>query len=229
MNTCALSRRWSLSTVAFDFAGMSGRDRYKLLANTILPRPIALVVSESGAGLRNAAPFSFFNVFSEDPPVVILGVGAQSRRPGQHKDTTRNIEETGEFTINLVDEALVPQMGICSIDFPSATDELAVSKLETIDSLRIKPPRIAASPVQLECSRTLTLSLGGSGRTLIVGEVLVLHAAESAIDPATLRVDHAQLGLVGRVGSGGWYSRTRDLFQVKDPTLEEWEAGVSEG
>ena len=153
-----------MSTVAFDFAGMSGRDRYKLLANTILPRPIALVVSESGAGLRNAAPFSFFNVFSEDPPVVILGVGAQSRRPGQHKDTTKNIEETGEFTINLVDEALVPQMGICSIDFPSATDELVVSELQTIDSLRIKPPRIVASPVQIECSRTLTLSLGGLGQ-----------------------------------------------------------------
>lgn len=213
-----------MRSVTFDFAELSGRERYKLLSNTVVPRPIAFVVTQSAAGRRNAAPFSFFNVFSEDPPIVVLGIGARGRTPGHPKDTARNIEETGEFTVNLVNEALVPGMSVCAMEFPTEVDELAESGLDTVESVNVKPPRVAAAPVQLECRRTLSLNLGGAGRTLVVGEVLVMHVSEDLVDPTNLRVDRTKLGLVGRVGSGGWYVRMNDVIQVKEPTLEEWQA-----
>lgn len=155
---------------------------------------------------------------------MVLGVGARNRTPGQPKDTTRNIEETGEFTINLVNEPMVSAMAVCAIEFPAEVDELAESGLDTTASLTVSPPRISAAPVQIECKRRLALSMGGAGRTLIIGEVTAMHVAEYLIDEATLRIDQPNLKLVGRAGSGGWYMRTTDMFQIKEPTLEEWES-----
>jgi len=115
-------------------------------------------------------------------------------------------------------------MAICSIEFPSEIDELEESGLATVESQSIAPPRIRDAPVQFECKKTLSLSLGGVGRTLIVGEVTIMHIAEHLVDPKNLHIDQANLGLVGRAGSGGWYMRTSDRFRVEEPTLEEWES-----
>jgi len=211
--------------MTFDFSELEPRDRYKLLANTIVPRPIALVVTTSVDGKHNAAPFSFFNVFSEDPPVIVLGIGARARSAGNPKDTTRNIEATGEFTVNLVSEELLPGMSVCAIDFPEGVNELEEFGLDLLPSMKVKPPRIALSPVQLECRRLVSLSLGGAGRTLVIGEVLALHAAEGVVDPSNLHVDQSKLNLVGRMRGGGWYVRTHDVFRVPEPSLGEWREG----
>src|SRR5215475_14619517 len=132
----------------FDIAGLSGSERYKLLVATITPRPIAWVVSQNAAGRLNAAPFSFFNAFSGEPPVV--GIGVSSHEPGRPKDTRRNIRETGEFVVNLVSEEAAGAMTITAIEFEAGVDELAQAGLKTLPSVRVKPPRIAISPVAME-------------------------------------------------------------------------------
>ncbi len=105
------------------FAGLSPSERYKLLCATVVPRPIALVTSADAAGTANAAPISFFNVFSEDPAWIVVGL---QHRPGRvAKDTSRNIAETGAFVVNTVDEGLAEAMNVCAIDFPPGHDETA--------------------------------------------------------------------------------------------------------
>src|SRR5215467_11961156 len=116
----------------FDFAELSGRERYKLLVASITPRPIAWVVSQNVNGRLNAAPFSFFNAFSDEPPVV--GIGVSSHEPGRPKDTRRNILDTGEFVVNLVSEETVEAMIITAIEFEAGVDELAQAQLQTLPS-----------------------------------------------------------------------------------------------
>ena len=99
-----------------DFTTLPAQDRYKLLCALVVPRPIALVTTLGPGGIVNAAPFSFFNVFAEDPPLVVLGL--QSRPDGSLKDTSAHIRDTSSFTVNLVDEALAERMNICAVDFP---------------------------------------------------------------------------------------------------------------
>ena len=133
----------------FDFAGLSGREQYKLLVATVTPRPIAWVVTQNAYGRLNAAPFSFFNAFSAEPPVI--GIGVSSHGPGRPKDTRRNISETREFVVNLVSEDTVEAMVVTAIEFEEEVDELAQASMKTLPSVKVKPPRIAISPVAMEC------------------------------------------------------------------------------
>ncbi|HEY0419918.1 MAG TPA: flavin reductase family protein, partial [Acetobacteraceae bacterium] len=128
----------------FDFETLAAQDRYKLLVATVVPRPIAWVVTQDLAGRLNAAPFSFFNVFANDPPVLVIGIGG--RRPGDAKDTGANIRETGQFVVNLVDQANAEAMNATAIDFPPDVDELRQAGLATLPSTKVAPPRIAESP-----------------------------------------------------------------------------------
>ncbi len=202
----------------FDFAELSARDRYKLLGGLVVPRPIALVTTRSKEGHDNAAPFSFFNVLAEEPPLVVLGLGISPS--GGTKDTTANIRDTGEFVVNLVDEALAEAMNICAIDFPPEVDELAVAGLDLLPSEKIRPGRIAAAPVNMECRRMVTLQPGPE-RYIVLGEVLMLHVRDGVVDPATLRVDHAAHAPIGRLFGGG-YVRTHDRFEMPRITYEAW-------
>lgn len=203
----------------FDFADIAPRDRYKLLASTILPRPIAWVVTESPEGRCNAAPFSFFNMFSDDPPVVCLGIGA---RAGDPKDTARNIRETGQFVVNLVSEEVAERMNVTAIEFGREVDELAEAGLVTVPSVKIRPPRIACSPVALECERMTILELGTS-RSLVVGQVLAMHIRDDAVlDAAKFYVDTPKLGLVARMHGRGWYARSTDLFDMPRIDVADW-------
>ncbi len=110
-----------------DFSAIGPRDRYKLLCATVIPRPIALVTTVDAEGVVNAAPFSFFNVFSEEPPLVVLGLQHKPNR--DRKDTTRNIAETGAFVVNHVDEALAEAMNICAVDFPPELSEIEAAAM----------------------------------------------------------------------------------------------------
>ena len=202
----------------FDLAELSASDRYKLLGGLVVPRPIALVTTQSPEGRVNAAPFSFFNVFAEEPPLVVLGLGISP--VGGAKDTTVNIRESGEFVINLVDEPIAEAMNLCAIDFPPEISEIQVAGLDLAPSQKVTPPRIAHSPVNLECRRYVTLEVARE-RYLVVGEVLVAHVRDGLIDPATLRVDRDAYAPIGRLFGGG-YVRTRDRFEMPRLTYREW-------
>lgn len=203
---------------------MPAEDRYRLLASTIMPRPIAWVVSVSADGVVNAAPYSFFNLFGADRPVVALGILA---RPGRPKDTAANIRATGEFVINLVPFALAEAMNLTAIDAPPEVDETALAGLATLPSLAIRPPRIAASPVAFECRLSHLLETG-PGQLLAVGEVLHAHYAHDVLcgDAARPRVDPEALDLVGRMHGATAYTRTRDLFDLHRPFWQEGAAGA---
>src|SRR3954453_10342953 len=145
----------------FDFEAISRRDRYKLLVSTIVPRPIAWVVTQDRAGVLNRAPFSFFNVLSDDPPLVAIGINA--RASGDAKDTATNVRETQQFVVNLVGYENAEGMNVTAIELPATVDEIAQAGLHTAASVRVAPPRIAESPVALECERFTTLEVGPSG------------------------------------------------------------------
>jgi flavin reductase (DIM6/NTAB) family NADH-FMN oxidoreductase RutF len=196
------------------------RERYKLLCATIVPRPIALVTSAGRDGVVNAAPFSFFNVFSEEPPLIVLGL---QHKPGAApKDTTRNIAETGVFVVNLVDEDLAEAMNVCAVDFPPEISEIDAAGLELMAGVDVPVPRIAQAPFALECRRNVSLAFGPH-RELLVGEVLRLHARAGLIDPERLRVDTDAYHPVGRLFGDG-YSRQRDRFELKRESYAEWAA-----
>jgi flavin reductase (DIM6/NTAB) family NADH-FMN oxidoreductase RutF len=201
-------------------ADLPERDLYKLLVNTVLPRPIALVTTIDAQGRANAAPFSFFNVFSHAPPLVVLGIeGRDGTAP--LKDTMRNIRATGSFVVNLVDRALVEAMQVCAIDFPGEVDEIAAAGLATAPSVSAAAPRLTASPVQLECRETVSLSLGTRHRNLVVGEIVHLHIRDGIVDER-LHVDIDKLDLVGRLHGADWYVTLRDRFQAPRQTLDGW-------
>ena len=203
----------------FDFAALSADDRYKLLVSLVVPRPIALVTTRSSTGRVNAAPFSFFNVLSDEPPLVILSVDGRDEDPDTPKDTARNIRETGAFVVNLVDQALVPAMNVCAVAFPAEVDETAAAGLTLVPSARVAPPRIAAAPVQLECVEWQSIKIA-TGRHLVLGQVVHLHVRDGIVGD-DLRVDMGKLDLVGRMHGGGWYVRTHDRFEAERLTLAD--------
>jgi flavin reductase (DIM6/NTAB) family NADH-FMN oxidoreductase RutF len=206
--------------VEFDFSKVGTADRYKLMGSSITPRPIAWVTSISGAGLRNAAPFSFFNMMGAEPPLIALGM---MRRPdGTHKDSAANILETGEFVVNLVSEADSAAMNFTCIDAPPGFDELAAAGLSTLPSSVVGAPRIATAPVSMECRLYEAVEAGRT--TVAIGEVLRFHIDDAFIDADRLHVDTLAMNLVARVHGAGWYARTTDLFQMTRPTYEQWQS-----
>ncbi|HWB50023.1 MAG TPA: flavin reductase family protein [Stellaceae bacterium] len=207
----------------FDLGKMPKQDGYKLLVSTVVPRPIALATTADAAGRVNAAPFSFFNAVSSDPPVVVLGINGVGPGGSGYKDTEDNIRETGEFVVNLVDEDLAERMNICAVDFPTEIGELEPAKLTPVPSVGVKPPRIAEAPVSFECRRITGLALGGNS-TLEVGRVIHIHIRDDLVDMEKLYVKTDQIHLIGRMHGRGWYTRTRDLFLMDRMDLAEWQA-----
>jgi flavin reductase (DIM6/NTAB) family NADH-FMN oxidoreductase RutF len=204
----------------FDFTILTAKERYKLLLSTIVPRPIAWIVTLNGDGHPNAAPFSFFNAFATEPPA--LGVGIGSYDSGRPKDTRRNIRETGQFVINLVSEELAKAMNITAINFEPGISELAEAELETRPSVHVKPPRIAGAPVAMECELLQMVELGRETE-LVLGRVLAMHVREDlVIDVRKHYIDASKLNLIGRMHAG-WYTRTTNLFRLDRISLAEWQ------
>ncbi len=202
---------------SFDLGTMSKSDVYKLVASVVMPRPIAWITSIDAEGVVNAAPFSFFNLLSSDPPLAAVGFSAASDREG--KDTLANIRATGELVINLVSEELAQAMNVTAIDAPRGINELALAGLATVEVGRVRPPRIHAAPVSMEC-RTFQIIEPGGESTILLAEILQVHVRSDAFEDETrLRIDPHVLGLIGRMhgGGGGSYCRTRDLFQLDRP------------
>jgi flavin reductase (DIM6/NTAB) family NADH-FMN oxidoreductase RutF len=199
-----------------DFDAISPKDAYKLLVSTVVPRPIAWVVTRNLDGVVNTAPFSFFNAFSGNPPTVCIGVG---HRAGRGKDTVINVEQTGEFVVNLVSEDLADRMNITAIDFPYGIDEMAEAGLTKVPSQKVSPPRIGESPVALECVTQQIVKLG-TDNSLIVGQVVEMFIRDDMmLDPAKFYVDTPKLRLIGRMHGAGMYVRASDLFEMPRLTL----------
>lgn len=205
----------------YDFAELPAPARYKLLAGCILPRPIALVSSVDPDGVHNAAPYSFFNVMSHEPALIVLGI--DQRRPGAPKDTVANIRATGAFVVNLVDMRIAEAMNVCAIDFAAGTDELREAGLTAVASAKVAAPRIAEAPVALECTLKDELRYPG-GRSIVVGEVIAFHVRDGIVD-ARFHVDALALDLVGRMAGAGGYCRLSDTFSIARLTPEEWHGG----
>jgi len=208
----------------FHLAGLARKQRYKLIAGAIVPRPIALVTSLNADGGCNAAPFSAFNYMSEDPPLLALGLQVhpdESPRAGQPKDTAANIARTGEFVVNIVDEAMLPDMVDCAISFESESSEVEKLGLAVVPSQHIAPPRLAASPFAFECRRTVTLDFGPF-RSIVIGEIIGVHARDGLVDPATYNVDLAGFTPVGRL-TGAWYAFQRDKVNHPVRSVERFE------
>ena len=207
------------SHVHFDFAELSARDRYKLLIGTVIPRPIAFVTTVNEKGRPNAAPFSFFNCLSADPAIVAIGV--ENHADMRFKDTGHNIRMTEEFTVNIVDDAMLDAMNVCAVPFPPGVDELEIAGLTAVPGTHVGCPRIAEAPASLECRRYMTLEVGKS-REIVLGLVLGCFVREGAVNPLTKHVDQRKMDAIGRLGGHG-YSRIRDQFDLPTMSVAEWE------
>jgi flavin reductase (DIM6/NTAB) family NADH-FMN oxidoreductase RutF len=162
----------------FDFTELPEKDRYRLLTNFVGPRPIALVTTIDEHGCNNAAPMSFFNVFSHEPPILILGI--QTRPDGRVKDTVANIRRSGEFVVHMVDMGIAREMILTGIDLPHDVDEIEFAGLSATPSRQVAPPRIAEAPCAMECRVMQLLDYGR--RTIVIGEVVQMRVRDDCLD-----------------------------------------------
>jgi len=193
-----------------DFNKLPPPDRYKILCAVVVPRPIAWVTTVSTAGVVNVAPFSFFNAMGSQPAIVALGIA--SRGKGVPKDTLKNIQDTREFVVNLVTFAARDAMNRSAADFPPEVSELSALGLETQPAVAVKPPRLALSPVHLECKLATIVEVGRNQVT--IGEVVHTHIADEFYDPVKGYVAAEKLDLIARMHGRGWYARTTELFEL---------------
>lgn len=197
-----------------DLTGPLRDNAYMILGGLVTPRPIALTTTLDLDGRVNAAPFSFFNVLGDSPPIVGLCPG--DRSPGVPKDTARNIRLTQEFVVNLVDENIAEKMNQCAASLPAGENELLHAGLTPLPCSVVKPPLIAESPASLECRCHSILEIGSN--RLIIGEVLRVHARDGIFDPHTWLVNPVNYHPIGRMQAPHWYTRTRELFELRRPS-----------
>jgi flavin reductase (DIM6/NTAB) family NADH-FMN oxidoreductase RutF len=193
----------------------SNADNYKILTNVVVPRPIAWVTSLGETGVVNLAPFSFFNAVGSNPVYLVVSVGV--RDDGSPKDTARNISARGEFVVNMVTEDLLAAMNVSAADFPPDVSELTAADLHAAPSIKVKPPRLAAAQVSLECKLFQAHALGSN--TLFVGEVVMFHVADALLGP---RLHVNGFAPIGRLGSPSVYCRTTDRFDLTRMSYAEW-------
>ncbi|XKM42058.1 flavin reductase family protein [Rhizobium ruizarguesonis] len=202
-------------SISFDFKQLTERQRYKLMIGTIIPRPIALVTTVDENGRVNAAPFSFFNCLSADPP--ILAIGVENNADMSFKDTGHNIRMTEVFTVNIVSFAIAEAMHVCGAKYPRGVDELKEAGLTAMPGEKVASPFIAEAPAAFECRRQLTLELGRS-RQIVMGEIVYAHYRDGVVDPERLHVDPAAIDAIARLG-GDTCATIRDRFEMLTPKL----------
>ncbi len=204
--------------ISLDPKDLSPMEVQNHLQHAIAPRPIALVSTISKEGDINLSPFSFFNIFSSNPPIVIFSP-ARRVRNNTTKDTLQNVIETREAVVNVVNFDLVQQTSLSSTEYPAGVNEFIKAGLTAIPSDLIKAPRVAESPVQLECVVNDIIALGSEGGAgnLVIAEVKRIH-----INPEIMtdegKIDQHKIDLVARLG-GNWYARAsgQALFEVEKP------------
>ena len=191
-------------------------DRFSaVLTGVIVPRPIAFVSTISPDGEVNLAPYSFFNAVSYDTVIF-----SSSRNVGnKSKDTLRNIEETGEFVVNIVVDSIAEAMNATAAEFPEGVDEFEIAGLTHAPSQIVKPPRVAESPVNIECKLDQVVQIGSGEHEhgLVIGTILLMHVRDDIIDGH--RIDQAKLMATGRM-AGNMYCHTSDRFEMVRPVYD---------
>jgi flavin reductase (DIM6/NTAB) family NADH-FMN oxidoreductase RutF len=189
-----------------------------ILQGAVGPRPIAFASTVDELGNRNLSPFSFFNVFSSNPPILIFSP-ARRVRDNTEKHTLQNVRQVNEVVINVVNYAMVQQVSLSSTEYPKGVDEFEKSGFTPISSVVVKPPRVKESPVQFECTVQEIISLGNKGGAgnLIICEVRMIHVQEDMLDESNT-IDQRKIDLVARMGAN-WYCRANGsaLFEVEKP------------
>lgn len=194
-----------------DFEGFN-----RVLTGVVVPRPIAFVSSVSERGIVNLAPFSFFNAMAYEPATIVLGI---SRSAGwKEKDTLANIEATGEFVVNVVVNDIADAMNSTAAEFPADVDEFEISGLTAVPSKIVSAPRVAESPVNMECRLNQVVAVGdGAKHAIVIGEIMLMHIRDDIINGH--RIDHQRLKPVGRL-AGNMYCNTHDVYELVRPVYD---------
>ena len=204
--------------VSIDPKAISVQRLHHFLLAGVSPRPIALASTMDQHGQPNVAPFSFFNVFSANPPILIFSP-ARSGRTNETKDTLKNVLEHPEVVINMVDYSMVEQISLASSPFERGVNEFTNAGLTPLASEKVKPYRVAESPVQIECKVNEIIALGNEGGAgnLVVCEVVKMHVDERILNEDGM-IDSLKIDLVSRMG-GDWYCRAdaHSMFEIKKP------------
>lgn len=191
---------------------------HQYLLGAIGPRPIAFASTIDVEGNHNLAPFSFFNVFSANPPIMIFSP-ARAGRTNTTKDTYNNVKVVPEVVINVVNYEMVHQMSLASSPYPAGTSEFTKAGFTPLASEKIRPMRVAESPVQFECKVNEVIELGteGGAGNLVICEVVKIHIHEDVLDENQL-IDQKKIDLVSRMG-GNWYCRAdeKSMFEIAKP------------
>ena len=197
------------------------QERYKFLSALVIPRPIALVSSRNAEGAYNAAPFSFFNLFSEDPAIVVLGFSSRSEDKSldTRKDTLKNIERTGAFVVNMVDRPMAEAMNTCATEFPAGVNEAEAAGFTHGAEPLHRRQADRESPVNLECRMFQRIELSYR-RHLVLGEVLCVHVRDEIIDPKTKRVIPEKYDPLARL-YGTHYAWLGERFQMGIASYDE--------
>ena len=207
-------------TVHLDPRTLASTSVYKLLISSVVPRPIAWVSSVDAAGVRNLAPFSYFMAITAEPPTIAFSSSTRAATapagPGK-KDTLRNIEATGEFVVNIVDDDRAEQMNLTSGDYAPEVDEFELTRLTPAPSALVKAPRVGEAPINMECKVVRILPVGKAH--LVIGEIVQFHIRDDIYDPATGRLDMHRLRPVGRL-TGNLYAHIHDIFEMKRPSAD---------
>ena len=198
------------------------QQRQAWLQYAIAPRPIAFASTIDKEGNVNLSPFSFFNLFSTNPPIIIISTSIKARDKS-FKHTLLNVMDVPEVVISICDDNMVQQMSLSSCEFPKGVDEFIKSGFTKETSIRIKPPMVKEAKVKLECKVNEIKSLGNEGGAgqLIIAEVLCMHVDESILNDEKTMIDPIKFHQVARMG-GDWYAvvNENNLFKVAKPTTE---------
>jgi flavin reductase (DIM6/NTAB) family NADH-FMN oxidoreductase RutF len=201
-----------------ELRNISTAERQQLLQSAIAPRPIALASTISKNGIVNLAPFSFFNLFSADPPILIFSPSRRVR-DNTRKHTLVNIEQIPETVINIVDLEILEKVNQCSFDYPENVDEMQTVGFTPVSSVKVKPPCVLESKVNLECKvvEIKPMGINGGAGNLIICEILIMHVSEEILN-INHTIDYRKFKPVGRLG-GNWYCNTDryNLFELAKP------------
>ncbi|MEH7378644.1 flavin reductase family protein [Neobacillus drentensis] len=200
--------------LSIDPALMSERENYKFLIGSIIPRPIAFVTTISKDGVLNGAPFSYFNIVSSNPPMISISI---QRSAGSQKDTARNIIDSKQFVVHIVDEHNVEKINKTAASLPSDQSEVKLANLTSVDSVKISVPGVKEAKIRMECSLEHSLELGSSdnpGCDFIIGRVVQFHIEDEIYENG--RIDARGLAAVSRL-AGNNYAKIGEIFEIERP------------
>lgn len=195
---------------------LSERENYKFLTGSIIPRPVAFVTTLSETGVLNAAPFSYFNIVSSNPPMISISI---QRQQGSMKDTARNAEAQSAFVVHISDESYVEELNATAQPLPPEESEISLTNLSAVNSEKIRVPGIQEAKIRMECMLEQKITLGetkeGPSCDLLIGRVVQYHIREELYENG--RIDAKELAPISRL-AGNFYAKLGDIFELKRPT-----------